>query len=112
MKREQFIALTSTVAVSSGAAGAPIDDYDYDGMMRALTSDAPHKQVFLSNASLVTAPGIAGFFQKMCLAWTTFEFSLVANGRMSLAMTCVLIAEPIVFALNDAMWRKYRIGST
>jgi hypothetical protein len=31
---------------------------------------------------------------------------------MSLAMTCVLIAEPIVFALNDAMWRKYRIGST
>lgn len=87
-------------------------EYDYDGMMRALTSDAPHKQVFLSNPSLLTAPGVAGIFQKMSLAWTCYEFSLEQHGRRRLAMTGVLIAEPVVFALNDAMWSKYRIGTT
>ena len=92
--------------------------YDYDGMMRALTSTAAHKQVFLSNPSLLTGPGIAGIFQKMTLAWTAYEFSLLPTGgapghtRVRLAMTGVLIAEPVVFALNDAMWAKYRIGPT
>lgn len=86
-------------------------EYDYDGMIRALTADTPHKQVFLSNPPLLTGNGIAGLFQKMSLAWTSYEFALVPKTRVKLAMTAVLIAAPVVFALNDAMWAKYRIAS-
>jgi len=87
-------------------------EYDYDAMMRALPTDPPHKQVFLSNPSMLTAPGVAGIFQKMTLAMTAYEFALEKGERLKLAMAAVLIAEPVVFALNDAMWRKYRIATT
>ncbi len=86
--------------------------YDYAAMMAALTADTPHKLLFLSNPSLLTGNGIAGLFQKMALSWTTYEFSLVPDKHLKLAMTAVLIAEPVVFALNDAMWAKYRIAQT
>lgn len=86
--------------------------YDYDAMMRALPTEPPHKQVFLSNPSMLTAPGVAGIFQKMTLAKTAYEFSMEKGERLALALTAVLIAEPVVFALNDAMWRKYRIAAT
>ena len=87
-------------------------EYDYDAMMRALPTDPPHKQVFLCNPSMLTAQGVAGIFQKMTLAMTAYEFALEKGERLNLAMAAVLIAEPVVFALNDAMWRKYRIAST
>jgi hypothetical protein len=87
-------------------------EYDYDAMMRALPTDPPHKQVFLSNPSMLTAPGVAGIFQKMTLAMTAYEFALERGNRLTLAMAAVLIAEPVVFALNDAMWQKYRIAAT
>jgi intracellular sulfur oxidation DsrE/DsrF family protein len=86
--------------------------YDYDAMMRALPMEPPHKQVFLSNPSMLTAPGVAGIFQKMTLAKTAYEFALERGGRLALTLTAVLIAEPVVFALNDAMWKKYRIAAT
>jgi hypothetical protein len=68
--------------------------------------------VFLSNPSMLTAPGVAGIFQKMTLAMTAYEFALERGNRLTLAMAAVLIAEPVVFALNDAMWQKYRIAAT
>jgi intracellular sulfur oxidation DsrE/DsrF family protein len=80
-------------------------------MLRALPVDAPLKQVFLSNPSMLTAPGVAGIFQKMTLAWTCYEFALERGERLKLAVAGVLIAEPVVFALNNAMWAKYRIAS-
>lgn len=86
--------------------------YDYDAMMRALPANAAHKQVWLSNPSLLTAPGVAGIFQKMALTKTAYEFAMERDERLTLAQVGVLIAEPVVFALNDAMWRKYRIAAT
>ena len=131
MIRARFFAFVSTVLAAFAALGAeppvaaaaepwtppyfPIlmrGEYDYDAMMRALATDPPHKQVFLSNPSMLTAPGVAGIFQKMTLAMTAYEFALERGERLNLALTGVLIAEPVVFALNDAMWRKYRIAAT
>jgi len=131
MIRGSFFAFVSTVLGASAMLGAerptasaaaawtppyfPIllrGEYDYDAMMHALPTDAAHKQVFLSNPSMLTAPGVAGIFQKMSLAMTCYEFALERGQRLALAMAAVLIAEPVVFALNDAMWRKYRIAAT
>jgi intracellular sulfur oxidation DsrE/DsrF family protein len=132
MIREGFFRFVSTAfgalavlgtARPVAAAAAPVwtppyfpilmrGEYDYDAMMRSLPADAPHKQVFLSNPSMLTAPGVAGLFQKMTLAMTAYEFALEKGERLTLALAAVLIAEPVVFALNDAMWRKYRIAAT
>ena len=133
MMRGSFFTFASTVLGAFAALGAerpaaaavaasvwtppyfPIlmrGEYDYDAMMRALPTDPPHKQVFLSNPSMLTAPGVAGVFQKMTLAKTAYEFALERGERLTLALVGVLIAEPVVFALNDAMWRKYKIAAT
>ena len=129
MIRGSFFRFVSTLLGASATLGAarpaaaptwtppyfPIlmrGDYDYDAMISALPTDRPHKQVFLSNPSMLTAPGVAGIFQKMTLAKTAYEFSMEKGERLTLALTAVLIAEPVVFALNDAMWRKYRFAST
>ena len=133
MIRGRFFAFASTVLGAFAALGAerpavaaaattpwtppyfPIlmrGEYDYDAMMRALPTDPLHKQVFLSNPSMLTAPGVAGIFQKMTLAMTAYEFALERGQRLTLSLAAVLIAEPVVFALNDAMWRKYRIAAT
>jgi len=133
MIRRSFFTFVSTVLGAlatlgaerpiAAAAAAPIwtppyfpiltrGEYDYDAMMRTLPTAGPHKQVFLSNPSLLTAPGVAGIFQKMALAMTCYEFALERGERLTLAMAGVLIAEPVVFALNDAMWQKYRIAAT
>ena len=85
--------------------------YDYDAMMRVMDDPAPHKQIFLTDPGLLAAPGVAAAFMKMTNAWNAYTFSRdPAPGRTALAVAAVLIAAPIVFALNDVMWKKYRIG--
>jgi len=84
--------------------------YNYDAMMAALQPRGRHNQIFLANPSLLTGPGVAGIFQKMTLSWTAYEFALDVRGKKQLGMAGVLLAEPVVFALNDAMWQKYHIA--
>jgi hypothetical protein len=85
--------------------------YDFDAMMRVIDDPSSRKQIFLTDPGLLAAPGVAAAFMKMTNAWNAFQFSLLPRpARTPLAMAAVLIAAPIVFALNDAMWAKYRIG--
>jgi hypothetical protein len=47
----------------------------------------------------------------MTNAWTAYQFALTeAPATKKLAVAAVLIAAPVVFALDDSMWKKYRIG--
>lgn len=86
-------------------------DYDHAAMMRAIDNPATHKQIFLSNPDLLGFPGVSATFMRMVNAWNAYDFSLdVAPQRENLAVVGVLISKPVVFALNDAMWSKYRIA--
>ncbi len=113
----------SSIAATQPAAGgtqgrpyAPVllrGQYDHAAMMRVLDNSAAHKQLFLSNPDLLGAPGTATICMRMVNAWNAYEFALeVAPKRETLAVAAVLISRPIVFALNDAMWKKYRIAQT
>ena len=105
---------SAAAAISSQRPYAPVllrGAYDYDAMMRVIGDAAPHKQLFLSDPGLLAAPGVAAVFMKMANAWNAYEFSLrPAPARTHLSVAAVLIAAPVIFALNDAMWTKYRIG--
>lgn len=115
----QLAAASATIA-ATGAVPAPAiwqppltpvlmaNQWEMGAVLRLLDKPADHKQIFLSNPSMLTSPGVAGVFQKMSLAWTCYEFSL--GKRRALSMAGILIANPVVFALNDAMWKKYGIA--
>lgn len=86
-------------------------NYDYAAMMRIVNDISPNKQLFLSNPSTMEIPGIAAVFERMANAWTGYEFTLtLPPATKKLAVAAVLVSTPVVFALDDAMWRKYRIG--
>ncbi len=124
-RRGFMLAATAAAAVMTGrdaAAAAPAGwappyvpvlrrgHYDYDAMMATVNRPGAQKCAFLSNSSLGSG-GVAAFFQKMSDAWTAYEFGIQPPPqRVSLATTGILISRPIVFALNDAMWKKYHIG--
>ena len=136
MNRKMFFAGSAAAAAAvAGAAAAPASaaqtavtgsaqsrpyapvllrgQYDHAAMMRVLDNPAAHKQLFLSNPDLLGAPGTATICMRMVNAWNAYEFALeVAPKRETLAVAAVLISRPIVFALNDAMWKKYRIAQT
>ena len=119
--RKEFVAANAGVLSTSPEAAAwsppylPVlkrAQYDYAAMMRVIQDPAEHKQLFLSNPSTMEIPGVAATFQRMQAAWNAYEFSLAAPpATEKLAVAAVLIATPIVFALNDTMWRKYHIGT-
>lgn len=123
--RRRFLSSTVAVAGSAGLppgaeAAAPVPyfplmrrgAYDYEAVMRVVTIQASNKLCFLSDATLNGLPGIPNIFEKMTNGWTAYEFGFLPSPeRQSLAVSGVLIAGSIVFALNDAMWKKYRIGS-
>lgn len=125
ISRKTFIA-ASAVAGALAAAGsaegatpqrpyAPVllrGRYDYDAMMAVMRHPATHKQMFLTDPGLLAAPGVAAVFLKMTNAWNAYEFSLhMLPAKEKIAVGAVLIAAPIIFALDDAMWAKYRLGS-
>ena len=131
MNRKAFVVAGTAAAVAGAAMSsetlaraeaadseprpyAPIllrGDYDYATMMRVIDNPATHKQIFLSNPDLLGFPGVSATFMRMVNAWNAYTFSLdVAPRREALAVAGVLISRPVVFALNDAMWAKYRIA--
>jgi hypothetical protein len=101
----------------SGPEGRPYapllvrGQYDHAAMMRVIDDPQPNKQLFLTDPGLLAAPGVAAAFMKMTNAWNAYTFSLQPlPARSPLAVAAVLIAAPVVFALDDATWAKYRIG--
>jgi intracellular sulfur oxidation DsrE/DsrF family protein len=80
-------------------------------MTQTLQTDKKHKQVFQSVSPLLVAPGVASIYIHMQNAMNAYETSF-GYGPGSLATLAVLIGPSIVFALNDAMWTKYKIGPT
>ncbi len=86
-------------------------NYDYAAMMQIVNDTSPNKQLFLSNPSTMEIPGIAAVFERMANAWTGYEFALTQSpATKKLVVAAVLVSTPVVFALDDAMWKKYRIG--
>jgi hypothetical protein len=84
--------------------------YDYDAMMAIMHKPGPAKQLFLCDPGLGN-DGVAAIFEKAGNAWTDYEISLtMPPARKSLAIAIMLISRPIIFALNDTMWEKYRFG--
>lgn len=85
------------------------DEYDHAGMMRTLTQDKPHKQVFQVSGSILLVPGVVSTYLHMQNSMNAHEFSF-AFGRGSLATLGVLMGPSVVLGLNDAMWKKYAFG--
>jgi intracellular sulfur oxidation DsrE/DsrF family protein len=130
LTRKSFIATTAFAAGAAalskgdGAHGAPMSsarapihyhilgksEYDYGWMTSVINSGSAHKQVFESVNALGIAPGIASIFIHMQNSMNAYEFSY-GLGRGSLATLAVFIGPSVVFALNNAMWKKYQIGS-
>jgi hypothetical protein len=77
-------------------------------MMQKLTIDSVHKQVFQSVAPLIIAPGVASIYIHMQNSMNAYQFSL---GLGNLSTLAVFIGPSIVYGLNDAMWKKYGIGT-
>lgn len=122
--RKEFIAATA-IAASAAAVGEPsipaaaqerasihfsvLKPGQFDGaaMLRKLSTDAEHKQVFQSVDPLIVAPGIASVYLHMQNAMNAYEFSL-GLGRLS--TLAVFIGLSIVLSLDDATWKKYGLG--
>ena len=83
-------------------------EYDHAAMLEKMTVANPHKQVFESVSPILIAPGIASVYIHMQNAMNAYEFSF---GTGKLATLAVLIGPSVVFALNDAAWKKYHFGS-
>lgn len=127
LSRGQFVAsaaaLTAlTVTASADAADEPdsgrapvhfhllpSSQYDYAGMMRAIETSQTNKQLFQASAATVAAPGIASLFLHMQNSMNAFQFSLPKPQH--LATIGVLMSPSMIFALNDAMWEKYKLGA-
>ena len=109
------------VALAGGAAPAPAaetraplhfhvltsSEYDQAAMMKKLSVESDHKQVYESVSPLIIAPGIASLYLHMQNSMNAYQFSL---GLGNLTTLGVLIGPSIVFALKDEMWAKYHIS--
>jgi len=103
-------------AIAAGPAGGGVhfhvltqNEYDHASMMKTIMTSLPHKQVFQSVSPLVITPTIASVYLHMQNAMNGYQYSL-GYGPSSLATLAVFIGPSIVFALNDATWKKYNIG--
>lgn len=109
------VATVADLAAPAGAqARAPVhfeilkpDEFDGAAMLRTLSPDSAHKQIFQTSTPLVVAPGIASIYLHMQNAMNAYQFSL---GLGKLSTLAVLMGPAIVLALNDATWAKYRFG--
>jgi hypothetical protein len=82
-------------------------EFDDAAMLRTLTVDAGHKQVFQTSVPLIVAPGLASIYLHMQNAMNAYQFSL---GLGKLATLAVLMGPAVVLGLNDAIWKKYKVG--
>lgn len=110
-------ASAASVPKAVGRPYAPVllpGQYDAKAMWRAIDANgATRKQLFLCNPDLLAAPGVSATFLRMVNAWNAslFSFGPVSKEKR-LAVSAVLISQPVVFALNDTMWKKYHIART
>ncbi|MBC5806920.1 MAG: hypothetical protein DLM53_10010 [Candidatus Eremiobacter antarcticus] len=110
-----LLADKTRVAAASPGAGLHFHvltqtEYDHALMMKKITAPAPHKQVFQSVSPLLITPTIASVYIHMQNAMNGYQYSL-GYGPSSLATLAVFIGPSIVLGLNDAMWKKYNIGT-
>lgn len=82
-------------------------EFDGAAMLRTLTADADHKQVFQSVEPLIVAPGVASIYMHMQNSMNAYQFSL---GLGKLSTLAVFSGPSIVLALQDAAWKKYALG--
>ena len=83
--------------------------YDHARMEATLRINKPFKQVFQSVTPL-TIESVSSLYLHMQNSLNAFEFSY-GMGPGSLAVLGVLLGGSIAYALEDAMWKKYGIGS-
>jgi hypothetical protein len=103
------------IAAAPGAGGIHFhvlqpNEYDRASMMKTITTASPHKQVFQSVSPILITPTVASVYLHMQNAMNGYQYSL-GYGPGSLATLAVFIGPSIVFGLNDAMWKKYNIGT-
>jgi hypothetical protein len=124
ISRKQFVAAAAVGASVAAAAGTTStaraasdlhfhvmtpSEWNRSRVMETLNAKAQSKQVFQSGSPLVIA-GAASLYLHMQNALNAYEFSY-AMGPGSLAVLGVLLGPSIVYALDDAMWSKYGLGS-
>jgi hypothetical protein len=126
LSRKHFISSAavglSAAALASGAGSAASADegqapihfhilksteFDNGLMMQKLTAAGDHKQVFQSVTPLIIG-GWASLYIHMQNSMNAYQFSLGLGKLLGLG---VLIGPSIILALNDAMWKKYGIGT-
>lgn len=128
LSRKNFVA--SVAAVSAAVLSAPTSasemdpterapvhfhilkstEYDYAGLMRTLDTTAKNKQVFQASPAAIVAPGVASIYIHMQNSMNAFQFSYPQSDPLT--TIGVLMAPAMVFALNDAMWKKYDLGAS
>ena len=86
------------------------NEFDKAARDRILQNSSQNKQVFQSVNAITVAPGVASLYIHMQNSMNAFQFT-EGMGAGGVATLAVLIGPSIVFALNDAMWKKYHIGS-
>jgi hypothetical protein len=114
---------TSATAVAaenetaSGSERTPVhfhilkaSEYDHKLMMQTIVGGKKNKQVFQASNTTTVAPGIASVYMHMQNSMNAYEFSY-GMGPGSLSTLAVLMGPGVVFALNDAMWSKYKFGA-
>lgn len=128
LSRKQFVASTAAISASALAANGAADaqgdperaplhfhilkesEYDHAALVGALQAPHKNKQVFQASDARVVAPGIASLYIHMQNSMNAFEFSY-PKSTGPLATVGVVMAPAMIFALNDAMWEKYKFGA-
>ncbi|MBV8153693.1 MAG: hypothetical protein JO029_00625 [Candidatus Eremiobacteraeota bacterium] len=124
ISRKEFVtaaAVGATLAAAGTATNAraasglhfhvqTTSEYDRAAMLAVLETKKTNKQVFQSVTPLTIA-GAASLYLHMQNSLNAYEFSYGMGGG-SLAVLGVLLGPSIVYALDDATWKKYAFGAT
>ena len=84
-------------------------EYDHKKVMAAMTVKKPHKIMFQSVTPHLIIPGLSSLYIHIQNVLNADEFSM-GWGRGNVASGAVLYGPSIIFALNDDMWAKYKLG--
>ena len=125
ISRKHFVAAAAlgvTAAAAFDGSSTPADaasalhfhvvklsEFDRAKMLATLDVKNANKQVFQSVTPLTVA-GTSSLYLHMQNSLNAFEFSY-GMGPGSLATLGILTGPSIVYALDDAMWKKYAIGT-
>ena len=87
------------------------NEFDHKKFMATLQQKKAHKFVFQSVNPHLIIPGLASLTIHIQNALNAGEFSM-GWGKGNVAAGAVLYGPSIIFALNDKMWDKYKIGAS